>query len=185
MADNVTSIGGISQAGAEKLHEMADNSKGFEEYLRFHGRMFKHSPSVTLEFFAQRPESRFIGTQTQWERAGYSIALDSSGLRFRDSNGTVAELYDFSQCVNQTKLPPQWEMSQSAEIAVREKLGLAADRNILNALTDTVVTDEAVDYAIQRLGTEIDRSTFKFSFRSAVSAMIAGRLEVGGNISFQ
>ena len=184
MADNVTSIGGISQAGAEKLHEMADNSKGFEEYLRFHGRMFKHSPSVTLEFFAQRPESRFIGTQAQWERAGYSIALDSSGLRFRDSNGAVAELYDFSQCVNQTKLPPQWEMSQSAEIAVREKLGLAADRNLLNALTDTVVTDEAVNYAIQRLGTEIDRSTFKFSFRSAVSAMIAGRLEVGGNISF-
>lgn len=45
MTDNVTSIGGFSQAGAEKLREMSDNSKGFEEYLRFHGRMFKHSPS--------------------------------------------------------------------------------------------------------------------------------------------
>ena len=67
---------------------------------------------------------------------------------------------------------------------MREELGLAADRNLLNALTDMVVPDEAVDNAMQRLGTELNRSTFKFSFRSAVSAMIAGRLEVGGNVSF-
>ena len=53
MSGNVTPIGGFSHAGAELLHEMADNSTLFTEYLKFHGRMFKHTPSVTLEFFVR------------------------------------------------------------------------------------------------------------------------------------
>ena len=96
MAENVTPIGGFSQAGAEKLREMAGNSELFTEYLKFHGRMFKHTSSVTLEFFVQHPESRFVATQSQWEKAGNPVIPESEGIRFRDSKGGVVELYDIT-----------------------------------------------------------------------------------------
>ena len=79
MADNVTPIGGFSQAGAEKLREMAENGAVFAAYLKFHGRMFKHTPSVTLEFFVQHPESRFVATQSKWEKVGNPVIFLLSG----------------------------------------------------------------------------------------------------------
>ena len=114
MAEHITPIGGFSQAGAEKLREMAENGAVFAAYLKFHGRMFKHSPSVTLEFYVQRPESRYVASQMQWEKAGKPIVPDSDGIRFRDSKGNIVELYDFSQCVNQKNEPYQWRMTEEA-----------------------------------------------------------------------
>ena len=81
MSENVTQVGCFSRAGAEQLHEMAESSEKFTAYLKFHGRMFKHAPSVTLEFFVQKPECRFVASQIQWEKAGNSVVPGSEGMR--------------------------------------------------------------------------------------------------------
>lgn len=182
MAENITPIGGFSQAGAEKLHEMTENSTVFAEYLKFHGRMFKQSPSISLEFFVQRPEARFVAKQSQWEKAGNPVLPDNAGLRFRDSHGEIVELYDFTQCENQEHEPYQWRMTEAGEAAVRAELGLPADQNLLNGLVNRVVTPESVTAIMQRLNVPPqDVLNFQISFRSTVAAMIAGRMEVGGN----
>lgn len=60
MSENVTQVGNFSRAGAEQLHEMAESSEKFTAYLKFHGRMFKHAPSVTLEFFVQNQNAALL-----------------------------------------------------------------------------------------------------------------------------
>lgn len=182
MADNVTPIGGFSQAGAEKLREMAGNSEVFAEYLKFHGRMFKHSPSVTLEFFMQRPECRYIANIAQWERAENPVLPDSEGLRFRDSTGRVTELYDITQCENPEHTPYQWRMSESGERAVRDAMNLPAGRSLLDGLTDRATEPSTAAAVMERLGVPPeDTKVFAPDFRNVVQAIIAARLEVGGN----
>lgn len=182
MAGNVTPIGGFSHAGAEMLHQMAENSTLFTEYLKFHGRMFKHTPSVTLEFFVQKPESRFVATQMQWERAGNPVVPGSDGIRFRDSQGKVIDLYDFSQCRTQAHEPYQWRMTESGEESVRNALNLSLDQSFLTALVNRAVTPEIVTGTMQRLNVPPQNTAaFHASFHRAVAAIIAGRMEVGGN----
>ena len=181
MAENVTSIGGFSQAGAEKLREMAGNNELFTEYLKFHGRMFKHTPSVTLEFFVQHPESRFVATQSQWEKVGNPVIPESEGIRFRDSKGGVVELYDITQCENQQE-PYQWRMTPDGETVVRQELGLPDDRSLLNGLVQRVREPEMIIETMKRLGfPPRERSAFEMQFNLAVGAILAGRLEIGGS----
>lgn len=181
MAENVTPIGGFSQAGAEKLREMAGNNELFTEYLKFHGRMFKHTPSVTLEFFVQHPESRFVATQSQWEKVGNPVIPESEGIRFRDSKGGVVELYDITQCENQQE-PYQWRMTPDSETVVRQELGLPDDRSLLNGLVQRVREPEMIIETMKRLGfPPQERSAFEMQFNLAVGAILAGRLEIGGS----
>lgn len=182
MAENVTPIGGFSQAGAEMLREMADNTTVYAEYLKFHGRMYKQSPSVSLEFFVQRPESRFVATLAQWERLGNPVLPDSSAIRFRDSRDRIVPMYDITQCEHPERVPQQWHMSAEIEAAVRSTLRLPADREFLNGLVGRAYSSEYVTAAMQQLGVQPQNAeTFKNSFLTTVATMIAGRLEVGGN----
>ena len=182
MSENVTQVGCFSRAGAEQLHEMAESSEKFTAYLKFHGRMFKHAPSVTLEFFVQKPECRFVASQVQWEKAGNSVVPGSEGIRFRDSHGKVFDLYDFSQCTDQKHEPYQWRMTASGEAMVREKLELPAKYSFLSGLVRKTVSSEIITGAMQRLKAPPQNAlAFRDSFHCAVAAIIAGRLEVGGN----
>ena len=61
--NNSTPLSGLSEAGREKLREMTENSNLFVDFLKFHGKVFKHDPSVSLEFFIQKPDTRFIATK--------------------------------------------------------------------------------------------------------------------------
>lgn len=182
MSENVTQVGNFSRAGAEQLHEMAESSEKFTAYLKFHGRMFKHAPSVTLEFFVQKPECRFVASQVQWEKAGNSVVPGSEGIRFRDSHGKVFDLYDFSQCTDQKHEPYQWRMTASGEAMVREKLELPTKHSFLSGLVRKTVSPEIITGAMQRLQVPPQNAlAFRDSFHCAVAAIIAGRLEVGGN----
>ena len=182
MSENVTQVGCFSRAGAEQLHEMAESSEKFTAYLKFHGRMFKHAPSVTLEFFVQKPECRFVASQVQWEKAGNSVVPGSEGIRFRDSHGKVFDLYDFSQCTDQKHEPYQWRMTASGEAMVREKLELPAKYSFLSGLVRKTVSSEIITGAMQRLQVPPQNAlAFRDAFHCAVAAIIAGRLEVGGN----
>lgn len=182
MSENVTQIGNFSRAGAEQLHEMAESSEKFTAYLKFHGRMFKHAPSVTLEFFVQKPECRFVASQVQWEKAGNSVVPGSEGIRFRDSHGKVFDLYDFSQCTDQKHEPYQWRMTASGEAMVREKLELPTKHSFLSGLVRKTVSPEIITGAMQRLQVPPQNAlAFRDSFHCVVAAIIAGRLEVGGN----
>ncbi len=182
MAENVTPIGGFSQAGAEMLHEMADNAVLYAQYLRFHGRMYKQSPSVSLEFFVQRPETRFVATQSQWERIGNPVAADSLAIRFRDSHDRIVPLYDLTQCEHPEVAPRQWRMTASGEAAVRRALELPDDQRFLNALVGKAYSPESVTGAMRQLGSSPQNAEiFRHSFLTTVATVIAGRLEVGGN----
>ena len=152
MAENVTPIGGFSQAGAEMLREMADNTTVYAQYLKFHGRMYKQSPSVSLEFFVQRPESRFVATLGQWERIGNPVLPDSSAIRFRDSRDRIVPMYDITQCEHPERVPQQWHMSAEIEAAVRSTLELPEDREFLNGLVGRAYSSEYVAAAMQQLG---------------------------------
>lgn len=182
MSENVTHVGNFSRAGAEQLHEMAESSEKFTAYLKFHGRMFKHAPSVTLEFFVQKPECRFVASQVQWEKAGNSVVPGSEGIRFRDSHGKVFDLYDFSQCTDQKHEPYQWRMTASGEAMVREKLELPTKHSFLSGLVRKTVSPEIITGTMQRLQVPPQNAlAFRDAFHCAVAAIIAGRLEVGGN----
>lgn len=87
MSENNTPIKDFSSAGAEKLREMTENNKMYIDFLKFQGRVFKHNTSVALEFFAQRPETKFIATSEQWRQSGRTVAQGSEAIRFVDSNG--------------------------------------------------------------------------------------------------
>lgn len=182
MAENVTPIGGFSQAGAEMLHEKADNTVLYAQYLRFHGRMYKQSPSVSLEFFVQRPETRFVATQSQWERIGNPISANSLAIRFRDSHDRIVPLCDLTQCKHPEVAPRQWRMTASSEAAVRRALKLSDDQRFLDALVGKAYSPESVTGAMRQFGISPQNAEiFQHSFLTTVATVIAGRLEVGGN----
>ena len=47
---SLTTVKNFSQAGADKLREMTENSETYIEFLKFQGRVFKHNTSV-LQYF--------------------------------------------------------------------------------------------------------------------------------------
>ncbi len=87
MAENSTPVKNFSSAGAEKLREMTEKSDMYINFLKFQGRVFKHSASVAREFFTQRPEAKFIATCEQWAKTNRTVAMGSEAIRFVDSDG--------------------------------------------------------------------------------------------------
>ena len=73
MAENRTSVSHLNSSGTAVLHHLGQNPEKYAEFLRFQGRVFKHSLNVSLVFFAQNSDAQFIASQGQWERLGYSV----------------------------------------------------------------------------------------------------------------
>lgn len=84
--NHLTPLGGYSDAGAQMLRKMSENASLLTDFLRFQGRVFKHPASVALEFFTQQPDATFIATAAQWEKAGFSVTLESSGTGGGDAD---------------------------------------------------------------------------------------------------
>lgn len=134
ITENLTPLGGFSAAGNRKLTEMAKDSKVLSEFLRFQGRVFKHSPSVSLEFFIQKPDAQFIGTAPQWTRADSPVKQGASAIEFFDHDGNIISMYDFSQC--DSEFPPwQWSVTSRNADEIRNAVGVPSDGSLLEVLT--------------------------------------------------
>ena len=127
---NSTPINGFSEAGMKKLREMTENSQIFTDFLKFHGQVFKHGVDVSLEFFVQKPETKFIATKEQWESTGRKISQGSEAIRFYDNKGKVVDMYDFSQ-MEETTPPYLWTVSKSNVGKVKAALGIPEQTTLI------------------------------------------------------
>ncbi len=182
MANSNKPIEGFSQAGAEALRQMAENAERFTEYLRFQGRVYKHSPVISLEFFLQRPDTRYIATEKQWKSAGFAVAHGSEGIHFQMPDGTVRVLFDYAQCDQSKPQPYIWRLGVENEAAIKQRMGMTPEQNLLQELTARACPNESILPLMERLGVSPEQATrFGRSFVSTVRTIIAGRLEIGNN----
>ncbi|MBD5159373.1 MAG: hypothetical protein HDT23_03930, partial [Ruminococcus sp.] len=176
-----TPVKNFSISGAEKLREMTSDEKLYTEFLKFQGRVFKHNASVALEFFTQRPETKFIATQEQWEKTNRTVALGSEAIRFVDSNGKITDFYDFSQ-LEKTTLPYQWTINKNNVNAIKKQLGIPEKTPIISGVINSTINPTDITACMSALGVPPkDYSMFSKSYVKAIQIVIAGRLEVGGN----
>lgn len=181
MAENNTPIKDLSSAGAEKLREMTENNKIYIDFLKFQGRVFKHNTSVALEFFAQRPETKFIATSEQWRQSGRTVAQGSEAIRFVDSNGKNTDFYDFSQ-VEENVPPYQWTINKNNANEIKKHLGIPEKTPIISGIINSTVKPTHITSCMSALGIPPkDYRNFSKSFVNAMQIMIAGRLEIGGS----
>lgn len=181
MEENSTPIKDFSSAGAEKLREMTENSNMYIDFLKFHGRVFKHSTSVALEFFTQRPETKFIATREQWAKINCTVAMGSEAIRFIDSDGKNTDLYDFSQ-IEDAKPPYQWTINKSNANEFKSKLGIPEKTPIISGVINSTVNQSNITSCMSRLGIPPQNyKEFSKSYLNAVQLIMAGRLEIGGN----
>ncbi len=176
-----TPIFDFSEAGKAKLREMAENSGIFADYLKFQGRVFKHSVNVSLEFFTQKPDTQFIATKRQWENSHRTVAADSEAIRFVDRNGKFTDFYDFSQVVEETP-PPIWTINKQNISKVKSELDLSSSDSIIRGISSQAVQLENIANAMQKLNIPPkDAQRFRQAFINNVECIISGRLEIGGN----
>lgn len=179
--NKITPVRNLSAASEKKLESMAANVFIYEEFLRFQGRVFKQPVSVGLEFYTQRPNARFIGTEKQWRNAKYTIALGSSAIRFIDDNGGQHDYYDLSQ-TNQKRPPKLWTMNKKYSDLVRNELGLPKDGNLITQLVNRYMPDSRISDCMRAMEIPIaERAEFGKALKMATSSIIAGRFEIGGN----
>ncbi len=176
-----TPINGFSDAGAAKLREMSENSDVYMDFLKFQGRVFKQSVNVALEFFTQKPESRFIATPQQWERTGFTIAQGSKAIRFADHSGQVTDYYDFSQV--EEEVPPYlWTIHAGNAGIVKEALGIPKEKSLITGIINQTLTTSHITACMAALQVPIaEFPEFSKAYLNAVQVVIAGRLEVGGS----
>ncbi len=176
-----TPINGFSEAGAMKLREMSENSDVYREFLKFQGRVFKQSVNVALEFFAQKPESRFIATAQQWERSGFTIAQGSKAICFADHSGQASDYYDFSQM--EEEVPPYlWTIHAGNAGIVKEALGIPKEKPLITGIINQTLTTSHITACMAALQVPVaEFSEFSRAYLNAVQVVIAGRLEVGGS----
>ena len=93
---NIVPLYGISALGSEMLQNMTEHDDLYKQYLKLQGRLYKFPATVALEFFAQKPDTDCIGTETQWNRQGYSLKTGAESVHFIDSSGNLIDYYDYS-----------------------------------------------------------------------------------------
>ena len=147
----LTPLGGFSEAGDRKLTEMSLDCELFSKYLRYQGHMFKLSPSITLEFFVQKPQAYFIGTAEHWKTVNSPVRQGERAVQFIDHEGKITSMYDFSQC--DSEVPPfLWTVTNLNANAIRRAIGIPEQRSIAIALTEKACTGTLVKETVMRLG---------------------------------
>ncbi len=181
-SEKLTPLGGFSETGSRRLTAMAQDSGELTKFLRFQGRVFKHSPSVALEFYIQRPDTLFIGTAAQWARADSPVRQGGESIDFFDHDGNVISMYDFSQC--ESDAPPwQWTITGRNIAAVKAGMGVPQGGSLLETLVNGAVPPELGIETMQRLGLSHDENqarAFIKSMGACAGEIIAGRLAIGG-----
>ena len=181
-SEKLTPLGGFSETGSRRLTAMAQDSGELSKFLRFQGRVFKHSPSVALEFYIQRPDTLFIGTAAQWARADSPVRQGGESIDFFDHDGNVISMYDFSQC--ESDAPPwQWTITGRNIAAVKAGMGVPQGGSLLETLVNGAVPPELGIETMQRLGLSPDENqarAFIKSMGACAGEIIAGRLAIGG-----
>lgn len=176
-----TPVQNFSSAGAEKLREIAENDETYIDFLKFQGRVFKHSTSVALEFFTQKPETKFIATKEQWEMSKRTVSQGSEAIRFIDSDNKITDYYDFSQ-VEETVPPYQWTVNSKNAADVKSQLNIPENVSLISGIINTTVKPSNITSCMSALGiSPKDYKTFGNSYLNAIQLIIAGRLETGGN----
>lgn len=177
---NQTPIRSYSNAGAAKLREMAENPSAYLDFLKFQGRVFKHSGCVALEFFAQKPDAQFIATKEQWERAGCHVTQEGKAISFMDKNGDTTEFYDYSQVAG--KQPHRWTIHARNATSIKKALGISEGGSLISTAVQNSLQASQITASMAALRVPPQEfRKFSSSFVTAVQCMIAGRLEVGGN----
>ncbi len=181
MSENNTPVKNFSSAGAEKLHEMTENNNIYIDFLKFQGRVFKHSASVALEFFVQKPETKFIATKQQWEMTNYTVSQGNDAIKFLNANGDVIDFYDFSQ-VKENNPPYQWTINKNNVNEVKKQLGIPEKMSIISGVINSTVKPTHITSCMSALGIPPNHyREFSKSYINAIQIVIAGRLETGEN----
>lgn len=174
---------GFSEAGAAKLREMSQNPQLYADFLKFHGRVFKHEAYVSLEFFVQNPEASFIATQKQWEMTNRSIAQNARSVQFADDQGSIRDYYDFSQTTSD--MPPHlWTVHLRNSAQIKEALGILETENV-DLISGVILSTLTPDYIAETMKhLNVPLLYFQKHTRSiltTVQCIMAGRLEIGGS----
>ena len=178
--NNSTPISGTSSSGKEKLDEITENTQSFIEFMKFHGRVFKHSVTVSLEFFTQKPEAKFIATSAQWEKTGRTVVQGSEAIHFSDGRGGTVDMYDFSQ-IEESEPPYQWTVNKNNVAQIKSELGIPKKQPLISGLINKNLSVSNITDCMRALNiTPQQFSSFSRSYMSAVQLIIAGRLEIGG-----
>lgn len=176
-----TPIRTYSDAGEAKLREMTENPDIYLEFLKFHGRVFKHNANVALEFFVHKPDAQFIATKEQWERANRSVAQCSKAIPFMNKNGGVVGFYDFSQ-IEGDELPHRWTIHAKNAAEIKAALGIPANGNLISGAVQNTLTPSEITASMAALRVPPQEfRKFSSSIVSTVQCIISGRLEVGGS----
>ena len=184
MSENKMQIGVLSAKAQLAMHDIAQSADAYEDFLRFHGRVFKHNAHVALEFYAQQPESQLIASRQQWESMGGRVKLGGESICFVALNGREYDLYDFSQ-IEGVKRPRVWSLNQKNTPEIKRLLGMANDADIITGSMNLVATRQTVIECMRKLQYPVNDVTeynrFQNAYISAVRTIIAGRLDIGGN----
>jgi hypothetical protein len=164
------------------LEEMGNNQALYADYLKYQGKISKQPTHAALDFYSQNPTNEpFFATRGQWEKVGYTIANGAMGKSIIDNNGNQRVYFDVSE-TDQKVSPVIWQLNAENQNAVRAEFGIPENGNILGGIMAQLQDDEMIEYTAKqfRVPPQYYRQ-FKQSYLQAVAAIIAGRLEVGGN----
>jgi hypothetical protein len=176
---NTSNSSAFSEIALKKLHEISTNQTAYTDFLKFQGRLFKHTTSATLEVFAQNPQAEFVGDKEHWASAKCTIKTGSIAIRFTDKEGNVHDYFAYSQVVG--KRPWHWTLSHETEPLIRENMGIPENESLIKGLLAKSHSSQIGTY-MEQLGIPMSQGNFnEFSrcFYSAVATIIAGRFEVG------
>ena len=180
-----TQIGSYSAQGDKILRQMAQDEQMFTAYMKYHGRVFKHPSSISLEFFVQKPDATFIGSEKQWQNQGFTIGAGEEAIHFRDRNGNVIALYDFSQTTQEFQ-PSVWTVHSGNADAVKRALNIPPDQHLMSTLASQTINQARITASMAALGIPASQyNAYARSFQSAVMLMMAGRLELGTGQTFR
>ena len=169
----------IIRSGDALLDEMAKDNDAFIKFLKFQGTIYEQDASVALEFFAQRPNVEFVATEQAWKSIKYDIKAGEDALVVRNSDGVETEFYDFTQTTGVNK-PNVWRVSSNNAAQVKKELGI--EGNIIDGLMKGYIPKDKIAVDATKLGISRSNSNeFAKAYYSAISTIIAGRLEMGGN----
>ena len=168
-----TSVRILSEAGIAKLRSMTENSTVYAEFLRFQGRVYKHTVNVALEFFVQKPETQFIATQQQWNNANCTISQGSEAIRFVDKNGNHVDYYDFSQ-VEETTPPSIWTINVHNVQIVKTGLGIPSNSPLINGVIYRTMNAVRITECMKSLNVAPNEyNSFKNAWRFVLVPQIA------------
>ena len=161
----------MTEIGSAKLREISANTALYADFLKFQGRIFKHSAMVALEFYAQaeaapsRPNVQFIANEKQWTAAGYKIKRGGEAIHFVDENGIKNDLFDFSQ-VEGNLAPRLWSINAENAGEFKSALGIEDNAPIIKSLIEQTIQKSSVIDCMERLGirlTSLNSSTLHIS----------------------